>query len=76
MSNNEAFTTFQISSLTKEQVLTDFADIFKGLGRVEGTLHIEVDDSDSPVVMPPRRLPVALKRKFKEELDRLIDVWY
>ena len=70
VSNSEALTT----SLTKEQVLTDFPDIFKGLGRMEGKLHLEVDDSVSPVVMPPRRVPVALKGKFKEELDRLIDV--
>ena len=70
VSNGEVLTT----SLTKEQVLTDFADIFKGLGRMEGKLHLEVDDSVSPVVMPPRRVPVALKGKFKEELDRLIDV--
>ena len=74
LSNNEAFTTSQSSSLTKEQVLTDFADIFRGLGRMEGKLYLEVDDSVSPVVMPPRRVPVALKVKFKEELDRLIDV--
>ena len=70
VSNSEALTT----SLTKEQVLTDFADIFKRLGRMKGKLHLEVDDSVSPVVMPPRRVPVALKGKFKEELDRLIDV--
>ena len=43
---------------------TDLADIFKGLGRMEGKLHLEVDDSVSPVVMPPRRVPVALKGKF------------
>ena len=41
---------------------------------MEGKLHLEVDDSVSPVVMPPRRVPVALKGKFKEEIDRLIDV--
>ena len=33
-----------------------------------------MDDSVSPVAMPPRRVPVALKGKFKEEIDRLIDV--
>jgi len=74
VSNNEDLTTSQSSSLTKEQVLTDFADIFKGLRRMEGKLHLEVDDSVSPVVMPPHRVPVALKGKFKEEIDRLIDV--
>ena len=70
VSNCEALTT----SPTKEQVLTDFADIFKGLGRMEGKLHLEVDDSVSSVVMPPSREPVALKGTFKEELDRLVDV--
>ena len=55
-------------------MLTDFADISKALGRMEGKLHLEVDDSVSPVVMPPRRVPVALKGKFKEEIDRLVDV--
>ena len=35
---------------------------------MEGKLHLEVDDSVSPVVMPPRRVPVALKGKFKEQI--------
>ena len=74
MSNSEALATSQITSLTKEQVLTDFADIFKGLGRIEKKLHLEIYDSVSPVVMPPRRVPVALIGKFKEEIDRLIDI--
>ena len=70
--NNEALITSQSSSLSKEKVLTDFADIFKGLGRMEGKLHLEVDDSVSPVIMPLRRVPVALKGKLKEKIDRLI----
>ena len=74
VSNNQALAASQSTSLTKEQVLTDLADIFKGLGRMEGKLHLEVDDSVSPVAMPTRRVPVALKGKFKEEIDRLIDV--
>ena len=59
--------------LTKEQALTSYADIFQGLGKMEGKLHLEVDESVSPVVMAPRRVPLALKGKFKEELDRLTD---
>ena len=72
--SNEVLIASQSTSLTKEQVLTDFADIFKGVGRIVGKLHLEVDDSVSPVVMPPRRVPVALKGKFKEQIDRLVDV--
>ena len=74
VSNNIVFTPSQSSSLTKERVSTDFEDTFKGLEKMEGKLHFEVDESVSPVVMPPDRVPVALKGKFKEEIDRLIDV--
>ena len=74
VSNNEALTTALITSLTKEQVLTDFADIFKELGRMEGKLHLEVDDSVSLVIMAPCRVQVALQGKFNEEIDHLIDV--
>ena len=75
MSNNEVFTASPISSLTKEQVLTNFGDIFKGLGKMDGKLHLEVNESVPPVIMPPScRVPVALKGKFKEEIDRLVSV--
>lgn len=73
VSNNEVFATSQSSPLTKDQVLTKFTDIFSGLGKMEGKLHLEVDESVLPVVMPPRRVPVALKEKLKEEINRLID---
>ena len=72
VSNNGVFTASQSSPLTKQQVLTDFADIFKGFGKMEGKLHL--DESVPPVIMPPRRVPVALKGKFKEEIDRLVSV--
>ena len=74
VSNNEVFTASPSSSLSKEQVLTDFGDIFKGLGKMDGRLHLELNESVSPVKMPPRRVPVALKGKFKEEIDRLVSV--
>jgi len=32
---------------------------------------IKVDSSVSPVVHPPRKVPVSLKEKIKEELDRV-----
>ena len=44
VSNNEVFAASQSSPLTKAQVLTDFADIFKGLGKMEGKLHLEVNE--------------------------------
>ena len=62
VSNNEVFTALQSSPLTK------------GLGKMERKLHLEVNESVPPVIMPPRRVPVALKEKFKEDIDRLVSV--
>ena len=36
-----------------------------------GKLQLEVDNKVTPVVIPPRRVPVAIKVKLKEELDHL-----
>ena len=34
-------------------------------------MHLDVDDEVSPVVMPPLRVPVAVKVELKEELNPL-----
>ena len=50
---------------------TEFKDVFQGLGKFEGQHHIHVDRNYPPVVHPPRRLPHALKKRVKAELDRM-----
>ena len=42
--------------------------IFKGLGCMEGVLHLEVDKSVAPAIMSPRCVPLTLKDTLKEEL--------
>ena len=46
-------------------------DLFQGLGCLPGEHTIKVDSSISPVVHPPRKVPVSLKEKIKEKLDRI-----
>eukprot|EP00795_Rhopilema_esculentum_P000679 gene679-biopygen7198 len=48
-----------------------FGDVFEGLGHMPGKLHLDVDESQIPVAMPPCRVPIALKAKLKAELERL-----
>ena len=55
---------------TKSEVVKKYQEAFSGLGKMPGKVHLEVDDS-SPVVMPPRRVPIAVRDKLKEELNRL-----
>ena len=54
--------------------MSEFGDVFKGQGHMKGKLHLEVDESVTPVIMPPRRVPFALKEKLKDELNRLEDL--
>lgn len=43
----------------------------EGLGCLPGTYHIKIDPNATPVVQPPKRIPIALKSKVKEELQRM-----
>ena len=58
-------------NLSKSTITAEFQDLFKGEGRLPGELHLEVDETARPVQLPTRRVPVALKDKLKQELDRL-----
>lgn len=55
----------------KEEVSEKYANVFKDLGKLDDKLHSEVTNSVRPVKLPPRKIPLALKPKVKEELCRL-----
>ena len=56
--------------------MKEYPDVFeRNLGKFPGKVHLEVDPDISPVTNSlPRRIPTALKEKFKEELQRLEDL--
>ena len=60
--------------LTAADIENRFGSVFQGLGHMPGKLHLDIDESQTPVVMPPRRVPIALKAKLKAELERLEDL--
>jgi len=43
------------------------------LGRLEGKVHLRVRDEVYPVVMPTRRMPLAVRPKLKVELERMTE---
>ena len=57
--------------LTKETMLREYEDVFRGLGCLPGEYHIDVDPTIRPVQHSPRRVPVPLKSKLKEEIAEL-----
>ena len=53
-----------------ERITATYPDGLQGLGCMEGAPHPEVVKSPSPSIMPPRRVPLTLKERLKEELAR------
>ena len=54
--------------LDAERIVATYPDVFQGLGFMEGVLHLEVDESASPSIMPPHCVPLTLRKQLKEEL--------
>ena len=58
--------------LTVQQVVMQYPRVFKSqLGCFPGMVKIEVDPNVQPIITPTRRIPIALKERFKKEIDRL-----
>ena len=58
---------------TKEYILHEYADVFKGVGTLlGGPYYIKLKDSYKPVQNPPRSVPLRMQSAYKAELDRLV----
>ena len=53
-------------------MLEEYDDVFEGLGKLDGQYHIVIDESITPVVHPPRRLPVAMTERVKQTLEEMV----
>ena len=49
----------------------DHLDRFGDLGTLNRTYHIELEDNIQTTVVPPFKVPFALRDKLKKELDRM-----
>ena len=59
------------SLLTQADILNTYQDLVRGLGKLPGMHHIQIDPTVNPVVEAPRRIPLALRSQVKEKLDRM-----
>ena len=58
---------------TKEYILHEYADVFKGVEtQPGGPYHIKFKNSYRPVKHPPRSVPLGMQSAYKAELDRLV----
>ena len=59
----------------KTNFLAKFNNVFNGqLGRFEGPVHFDVSKEARPVIMPTRRVPLAMQDRLDAELTRLEDM--
>lgn len=49
----------------------EYADVFKGIGKLEAVHKIQLEENYKPVIHSPRKVPLALRDKLKAELQRL-----
>ena len=60
------------NQLTKDRLVKIYPSFFEGtVGKLSGTLHLQVDPTVEPTRQPLRRIPLAMQSRLKDELERL-----
>lgn len=54
---------------SKEDIFSEFASVFRGLGCLQEPYRIKIDSTVEPVVHPPRTFPAALQDELKASLE-------
>ena len=66
--------TFTLGTLTKQTIINHpkYAHLFSGIGHFKcKPVHITMKQNSMPVQKPPRRVPIAMGDKFKQELESM-----
>ena len=64
-------TDTNIEAAYSSNISDEYADCFGEIGTLKSTYHMTLKDDVSPVVVPHRKVPFALKDRLKKELDRM-----
>ena len=58
---------------SKDQILWEYLDVFKGIGYFQGpSCHLQIDPSVTPKQTPCCQIPVHLKEAFKQEINKML----
>jgi len=57
--------------LTTAVIFEQYTDLFEGIGKLDGKLHLEADPNICPVKMPLREILVPIKDKVIAELNAM-----
>ena len=60
-------------SLTKQQLVSQYPQVFTGLGKFGAPVTLELKSTAAPRAVPARLVPVKKRKRLKAELDRLVE---
>ncbi|PIK40082.1 hypothetical protein BSL78_23064 [Apostichopus japonicus] len=63
-----------VDSELQAKVQEKYKDVFTGLGCLHGKVSLKVKPGSTPVVHPPRKVPIALQKDVKDELKRMEEI--
>ena len=55
-----------VENTDNSDVQNQYWDLFDGIGRLPGKHKIHIDHNITPVIHPPRRLPISMRDKVKD----------
>ena len=56
---------YALHEIDKDTVVSEYAGVFEGLSQMPGEYHILLRQDITPVIHPPRNVPVALHDRMK-----------
>ena len=65
---------WQVDNDVAEYILNEFAHCFREIGCLSKPYHITLKPDITPVVHPPRKVPIAMRGKLKKELEHMVDL--
>ena len=61
------------SDSLRKQIESEYPELFKGIGLMDGEISIKLKECAIPHVEPVRHVPHAMKEPLKKDLDKLVD---
>lgn len=62
---------FNIYRVKAQKIIDRHEELFIGHGKLHGEVSLELDHTVKPTIQPPRRVPIAMRGKLKDELESL-----
>ncbi len=63
----------QASQDFKQKMVSKYPDIFKGIGTLPGTVHLELVDDYTPHQTAIHQIPISLQEPVRQEVEKMLN---